>query len=558
MHELFEDILQRGIQDDENVVPILQWISFAQRPLACEELYFAVRSDRPGFDITEPWDRDEDDTETMKLFILNSSRGLAELTRGKKPTVQFIHESVRDYLRETGFRILAPELHSSLLGSTHEYMKRCCSRWMADGVIEQLSSPKDLPKAKSQEARELREKAAAYFPFLEYSVNYLVQHAELACSHGISQFSFVESFPRSQWIKINNILAIYNTRRYESPYDTTMWIFTDKGASCIIEYQLTQGWSPSSDECKHMLRAAAAGGDIKILRLILDNPAQCTFPSEASYELVNVAINKGDVMALRVILSRATHHGGGCYHLRKAYLAMDLDLVQELLSWPGLEDGDHCIAIVEAFEQSLEQDQPSLSRFSLEQLRVLLGDAQLADSSIEPLVFWLSSQQPESYDPVVKVPVETGLAAIAGSVMVSACVEGFDNIAYSLLEQGYCIGAMASTSYFDALSGVARNGYKRIVNTLLEHDANMGLQDADSYREIVQAVTTERYGDILTSLFDCCGGVRAQDPAIYQGSLRDATERGFHEIVQILRWNGVTLPENGMTGLELPGSVQRK
>lgn len=48
-HKLFEDILQRGIRDDENLVPILQWVSFAQRPLACEELYFAFCSDRPDF-----------------------------------------------------------------------------------------------------------------------------------------------------------------------------------------------------------------------------------------------------------------------------------------------------------------------------------------------------------------------------------------------------------------------------------------------------------------------------------------------------------------------------
>jgi hypothetical protein len=108
LHKLFEDILQRGIRDDPNLVPILQWVSFARRPLACEELYFAVRSDQADFDTAEPWDPDEDDSDTMKLFILNSSKGLAELTRGKSPTVQFIHESVRDYLRETGFGVLAP------------------------------------------------------------------------------------------------------------------------------------------------------------------------------------------------------------------------------------------------------------------------------------------------------------------------------------------------------------------------------------------------------------------------------------------------------------------
>lgn len=543
LHELFEDILQRGIRNDENLVPILQWVSFAQRPLSCEELYFAVRSGRPDFDVAKRWDQDEDDIEMMKLFILNSSKGLAELTRGKKPTVQFIHESVRDYLRETGFRVLAPDLHSSLLGSTHEYLKRCCSRWIADSVIEQLSLPKDLPKAKSQEGKELREKAATYFPFLDYSVNHLVQHADLASSHGILQASFVDTFPLSPWIILNDVLAIYNTRRYGSDIET-MWIFLDKGAWCIIGHQLTQGWSPSKYQCRRMLEAAITIGNIEILRLILDNPAQCPFPTEASNELVHHAIDKGDAMALRIILSRATCRGTGDSHLSKAYRTMDLSMMQELLSWPSLEADDQWTAIVATFKSSIRGDEPVLSRFLMDQLRELLGDVERAKLMIDRLVCWLAEQRPESYGPIVKVLIETGLATNAGGAVVSACVQGCDEIFYSLVEQGCHIGAMDSTSYFDALSGAARNGHRRIVDTLLTHDAGMELQDADSYRIVVQAVTMARHEDVLTSLFDWCGGVRAQDPAIYRDSLRQATEWNLHEIVQILRERGVTLPED--------------
>jgi hypothetical protein len=195
LHKLFEDILQRGVRDDPNLIPILQWVSFARRPLACEELYFAVRSDQADFDTAKPWDLDEDDSETMKLFILNSSKGLAELTRGKSPTVQFIHESVRDYLRETGFRVLATDLHTNLLSSTHEYLKRYCGQWMTEGVLKHPALPEVLPKAKSQDAREIRTRAAALFLFLEYSVSNLLYHAELADGHGLSQAKLIESFP---------------------------------------------------------------------------------------------------------------------------------------------------------------------------------------------------------------------------------------------------------------------------------------------------------------------------------------------------------------------------
>jgi hypothetical protein len=185
LHKLFEDILQRGVRDDPNLVPILQWVSFARRPLACEELYFAVRSDQADFNTAKPWDPDEDDPDSMKLFILNSSKGLVELTRVNFPSVQFIHESVRDYLRETGFRVLAPNLHGNLLGYAHEKLKQCCGHWMTEDVLKHLALPEDLPKAKSQGAIEIRVKAALLFPFLEYSISSFTYHAELASNHRV-------------------------------------------------------------------------------------------------------------------------------------------------------------------------------------------------------------------------------------------------------------------------------------------------------------------------------------------------------------------------------------
>lgn len=43
-------------------------------------------------------------------------------TKRREFTMQFIHESVRDYLRKTGFGVLAPNLVEDLEGATHEYL----------------------------------------------------------------------------------------------------------------------------------------------------------------------------------------------------------------------------------------------------------------------------------------------------------------------------------------------------------------------------------------------------------------------------------------------------
>jgi hypothetical protein len=114
---------------------------------------------------------------------------------------------------------------------------------------------------------------------------------------------------------------------------------------------------------------------------------------------------------------------------------------------------------------------------------------------------------------------------------------------------------MDSASYFEALSGAARNGHANTLDVLLAHDPDIELQEADSYRETVQAVTMGRFGSVLELLLDRSKGFRTQDRAIYRGPLRQAIQLGFHEIVQTLRERGVTLPEDETNELELPSSA---
>ena len=62
--------------------------------------------------------------DVIKRSILNSSKGLAEITKSKIPSVQFIHESVRDFLlKENGLRdIWSEQLGSNFQGESHEQL----------------------------------------------------------------------------------------------------------------------------------------------------------------------------------------------------------------------------------------------------------------------------------------------------------------------------------------------------------------------------------------------------------------------------------------------------
>lgn len=495
----------------------------------------------------------------MRLFILNSSKGLAELTTGKKPTVQFIHESVRDYLRETGFRVLSPDLHNSLLGFTHDYLKRCCSRWMTADIIKKLGLPLVLPKAKSKEAKELRDKAATFFPFLEYSVNQLIHHAELACCHGNSQTDFVDSFPEAQWTVINNLLAIHNTRRYECPRELKMCIFTYKGASLILRERLAQGWCPTYEYHEQILRIAVKSGNVQALKLMLQTPSQPKLTVITLHELMELSIDKRDAMALRIVLPHTTHEVPYGILISRAYDTMKQDLVQELYAWPGLKTCDKWQWLF--LNMVTSSSKSALMRFLSIQLRALLENFAEANLMIDDFVYWLSIWRERSYYRLIlKVLLEVELTSHAASherrsVMVSACVQGFRFLVSDLLDEGYRIDLMDGASYFDALSGASRNGHADALEIYLAHDPDIELQEADSYREVVKAVTMGRFGKVLKLLLDRSRGFRTQDRAIYRGPLRQAMQLGFNDIVQILRERGVTLPEDGAAELELPTSV---
>ncbi|KAB2568639.1 Ankyrin repeat domain-containing protein 50 [Lasiodiplodia theobromae] len=92
LHELFREILTRDSHNRDELVLCIQWVLFARQPLSPEQLYFAILSGVEA-DAISRWDPDEISIDVIKRFILDSSKGLTEITKSKLQKVQFIHES---------------------------------------------------------------------------------------------------------------------------------------------------------------------------------------------------------------------------------------------------------------------------------------------------------------------------------------------------------------------------------------------------------------------------------------------------------------------------------
>ncbi|KAI9705757.1 MAG: hypothetical protein M1820_005005 [Bogoriella megaspora] len=219
LNELFRSILTRDREDLDTMKLCLQWILYAHRPLSREELYFAIMAGTASPE-NFSWNRDALSPRSIDLFILSSSKGLAEVTKSKKHTVQFIHESVRDYLlKEDGLSQVWNDLKVNTIGLSHDRLKDCCSNYIESNIAVNLGADGMLPRAKTSEAVYLREKALRTFPFLKYAVHFVFAHTDTSQAEGISQQRFLQNFDTRKWVQLKNICEQHEIRRYDRYID---------------------------------------------------------------------------------------------------------------------------------------------------------------------------------------------------------------------------------------------------------------------------------------------------------------------------------------------------
>lgn len=205
LSDLFKDILRRDSSNTDDLLLCIQWILYSQYPLSCPEMYFALQSGlNPGPDILQEWDPEYITIDDMRLFILSTSRGLAEIT--SNDVVQFIHESVRDFLlKDNGIHDLWPECSQDFESTSHDRLKDCCQIWAHIEMPDLTSIYKDL----LDEGLLL----AKPFPFVEYAISCVFYHAESAIL-SIPQDRFFNDFDFRAWRAITVLSDRINSVRY--------------------------------------------------------------------------------------------------------------------------------------------------------------------------------------------------------------------------------------------------------------------------------------------------------------------------------------------------------
>ncbi|MCJ1329241.1 hypothetical protein MMC10_005920 [Thelotrema lepadinum] len=234
LNELFLDILRRDNQNMTELLLCIQWILFNKSTLSRQELYFGILSGADEQSLG-PWDPEETTLEDMERFILSSSKGLAEINRGKKP--QFIHESVREFfLKNDGFASLWPEI-KDFQSHSHEKLRTCCQEYLKYFSLQ----PPVYSFSESNPASDVvRDSICTQYPLLKYAVYYELLHADAAEEGGVSQDAFVREFEVSElqlWIPLANMFETRKIRRYTSEA-SLLYILADRNLPNLIKVHL--------------------------------------------------------------------------------------------------------------------------------------------------------------------------------------------------------------------------------------------------------------------------------------------------------------------------------
>ncbi|RAQ49483.1 ankyrin [Aspergillus flavus] len=491
LHQLFRDILTRDNRDNGRLLLCIQWVLFAKEPLRREQLYFAIHS---GIKPLSAWGPDITPA-VMDRYILDCSKGLAEVTKGKTQTVQFIHESVNDFLlRENGLMEICSDLGSDFQGQSHERLKQCCLTQMTIAARSNLGH--SLPIASSPEATQLRQSVHREFPFLEYAIQNVLHHGDAAEGGGVSQLGFIQTFQLDRWIPLYNLFEKHKVRRY-TPDVSLLYILAEHNLANLI------GIHPSNLCCFEVgegrygtpIFAALATNSGEAVRAFLTAQVQATPPVSLlhkAYKQYYEDTNKGAGFGRNFTFRRGK---GVPYHL----LEQNEEAI--LLVFLIRSDQTHTGSKVH-YSQTLLSDAAKMG-WQIVVKWLIENGAELESKNIYGRTP-LSLAARSGYEAVCKLLLEGGAELESKDIyeqtpLSYAAGNGYEAVSKLLLKNGAEVNSQDSIGS-TPLTQAAGNGYEAVSKLLLENGAEVNSQDSTGSTPLTHAVRWGHEGTVKVLL----------------------------------------------------------
>ncbi|KAI1121331.1 ankyrin [Nemania abortiva] len=227
LNALFQDILTRDGGNIGHMILCIQCILFAKAPLHPRALYFAIQiGNNPN--ISGRWNADDVPDIRIGNFNLHASKGLTEMTSdmdNPNSRVQFIHESVPDYLLGKGEKGERGGLQMlfDLQTPQSKMDEGLCQNVLRDICLKQVNEGYRL---------QIQAQNVENVPFLHYAVHHVLAHAESAQSKSSMQLDFLNKFPTEKWVGLHNTMC-EKSKRHPREVDL-LYILAEKNLWKLI------------------------------------------------------------------------------------------------------------------------------------------------------------------------------------------------------------------------------------------------------------------------------------------------------------------------------------
>lgn len=528
LDELFQNVSGKDTENLENLKLCLKWVFYAVRPLSPKELYFAMLS-TPDSECVATWDPEDVTTADMKRFILSSSKGLVEPTLSRNPTIQFIHESVRDFLFKASGSALQADKNFASAGLVHDFLKHSCQRYLASipyNTIEGFWHENEIE-----------------FPFLSYSMRNILRHAESAASLGVPQEAFLEEFPLSCWTALHDWIEQYDIDQYGSGISLLYVLIQENLLHLFqIEVRRSQSINLKGGPYDYPLIAAAVFGNNQMLELLLQYGADHTKRGSRYIHALHAAVGEFDAPAVAMLIAHgavpAANDSVPQQLVEVAVLRREVVLLKLLLGNRSLiassffDTEDFEILVQQAVQ---DEDQKMLELFV--ELGVI---GENHPHRLAHTLCWAATSGDQALvQRCIKLGANFNVPSRSGTVLGAASELGQESMVRFLIEGGADVNALHIDPFEDrttALFLASFMGKHTVVPILLEHGADVN-QESPLFGAVSFGSET-----ITRTLLE--HGANPNQCKIFGGSemthlpLHQALDRGQPDIVRLLLDHG--------------------
>jgi ankyrin repeat domain-containing protein 50 len=516
---VYEHILSNIIKPErrKKTLQLMQWVFLAERPLTLEELRAAMAFDDTHISSTVQSYKDAEPFLEMYSGIhklVNSlSGGLAEVKQYDQGNiVQFIHQSVNDFLLSTGLEFLVsktteiPPDQSAheivrmptniIIGQAQDRLSRSCVNYLR---LVEVNWRKIVPGIGPKQFG---------YPFIEYATKYWLVHAKKAEQNEMSQEYLVEHFgPTGQllekFLKASEIISV-SPLRFEKYGVTFLHLASGSDLRNVVQVLLQKDVfvDVEDDFGERPLHYASREGNKEVVEILLKAGA-VPEPKSGHTTPIEYAAVRGHREIVEILLQNGSSSRNALQAAAKAGISSLVKLLLQSGADINASDENHGNALQAAAEKGHEH--------------------------------------------VVQLLIESGAeinlqGGEYGTALQAAAFHGYESIVQLLLDNGANVHLQGGC-WGNALQGAIQGGNRAVIETILDKGPDVNAEGG-FYGTPLQAAAQEGDLAVFKLLLDKGASVNV-DAGLHGNPLQAACERGRLACAKMLVKRGADVNARG-------------